>query len=85
MKLDSNGAARRAAHVGPLNYLPVNITVYTDQLKDIYIHMNLNTFIQSLRQQEMVNFVRNDISNGAARHAALVDSLNFLPTLCTDY
>ena len=28
--VDSNGAARRAAHVAPFNYMPVDIIVYTD-------------------------------------------------------
>jgi hypothetical protein len=36
-----HGAARRAALVASLNFLPVVVTIFIDHLKDIYIHMNL--------------------------------------------
>ena len=39
--LDSNGAARRAALVSSLNYLPVVTTIQTDHLKDNFTRMSL--------------------------------------------
>ena len=42
--LDSNGAARRAALVTSLNYLPVVTTIHTDHFKDNFIQMSMIIF-----------------------------------------